>query len=292
MNIENIKSFIAVYKNRSFQKAAETLYITQPTLSSRIKSLEQGLGTTLLARQKGGVVLTKDGEIFLPYALQIVDNYERAIMDISRIPRTVSIGCLTSFSQTILPKVLAILHRDYPHMTPDIIVGTSSELSKKIENGTCSFAILQESLDDNLQHIFVYEDPILFVVSPDHYMAQDNRTYPRKEILHEPLIRFEPKLDYWEKLEDYAGKRGINLNICFQTNRSHTVKAMVKENIGGSFLPELLVHEDLANYKLCNIHFEPDLQLFRRIECVYAQGPEPEFISQFIQALQMVLKKN
>lgn len=291
MNIENIKSFIAIYQSGSFQEAAKSLYITQPTLSSRIKSLEQGLGTSLLVRQKGGIVPTKDGENFFPYAIQIVDNYERAIMDLSHTPRMINIGCITTFSQLVLPKVLSVLHRDYPYITLNVIVGTSSELSKALKSGMCSFAIIQESLDNELQHISIYEDPVLFVVSPDHYMARSNRCYYLKEIFREPLIRFEPMLNYWQKIEDYATKCGVKLKIEFQANRTYTINAMVKENMGGSFLPELLIREDLDNGRLCNIRFEPDLQLFRKIECVYVNTAEPEFVPQFIRILQTVLKK-
>lgn len=290
MNIENINSFIAVYQHGSFQKAAEALYITQPSLSSRIKSLENGLGTSLLIRNKTGVSLTRDGQTFLPYALQIVDNYKKAVQELSHPARTINIGSITSLSQTVLPRVLSALHKDYPYIVPNIVTGTSADMTENVRSDKCSFAVRQASPDDGFAHIPIYEDPVLFVVSPDHHMAKSDRIYPLKEIFYEPLIRFEPKIDYWKKLEDYAASCGAKMHVEYHTNRSYTVSAMIKENIGGSFLPELLVHEDLANGKLRCVRFEPNLHLFRTIECIYPIGPEPEFMALFIQMLQNALR--
>lgn len=76
MNIDEIKSFLAIYKYKSISQAALSLYITQPTLSARITGLEKKMGTKLFHRSWQGVELTENGKIFLPHAVKTLANYE------------------------------------------------------------------------------------------------------------------------------------------------------------------------------------------------------------------------
>jgi len=76
MNIDDIKSFLAIYKYKSISQAALSLYITQPTLSARITGLEKKMGTKFFHRSWQGVELTENGKIFLPHAVKTLANYE------------------------------------------------------------------------------------------------------------------------------------------------------------------------------------------------------------------------
>lgn len=75
MNIEHIESFLYVVKYKSIHKAANALYLTQPTVSARIKSLEDSLGITLFHREGRSISLTESGKEFIPFATNIVESY-------------------------------------------------------------------------------------------------------------------------------------------------------------------------------------------------------------------------
>ncbi len=75
MNIEHIESFLYVVKYKSIHKASHALYLTQPTVSARIKSLEESLGTALFNRDRRGLSLTESGKDFIPFATNIVESY-------------------------------------------------------------------------------------------------------------------------------------------------------------------------------------------------------------------------
>ncbi len=75
MNIEHIESFLYVVKYKSIHKAANALYLTQPTVSARIKSLEETLGTTLFHRESRSLTLTESGKEFIPFATNIVESF-------------------------------------------------------------------------------------------------------------------------------------------------------------------------------------------------------------------------
>src|SRR5699024_1637107 len=104
MTINEIKSFLAIYKYKSISQAALSLYITQPTLSARMTGLEKKMGTKLFHRSWQGVELTQNGKIFLPHAVKTLANYEH-LEQLSKY-----------FNQT-----MNHLNSDTPHVTTEKI---------------------------------------------------------------------------------------------------------------------------------------------------------------------------
>lgn len=78
MNIDHIESFLYVIEHKSIHKAAQALFLTQPTISARIKALEGNLGTQLFTRHGRSLQLTAQGESFIPYAKKIVETYRKS----------------------------------------------------------------------------------------------------------------------------------------------------------------------------------------------------------------------
>lgn len=78
MNIDHIESFLYVIEYKSIHKAAQALFLTQPTISARIKALENSLGTQLFIRKGRSLILTEQGQSFIPYAQKIVDTYRKS----------------------------------------------------------------------------------------------------------------------------------------------------------------------------------------------------------------------
>ena len=78
MNIDHIESFLYVVEYKSIHKAAHALFLTQPTISARIKALESSLGTALFIRKGRSLILTEQGISFIPYAKKIVETYRKS----------------------------------------------------------------------------------------------------------------------------------------------------------------------------------------------------------------------
>lgn len=143
INIDHVISFIYIHRFKSFHKAAKKLYITQPSLSSRIKTLEKNLGVKLFNRSTRVIELTEDGETFLPYANQILNSYLKAKMSLSKSSYTLTIGSIISVSMSFLPKMVYDFQQINKHTSIEIITAKTVSITEKLLKGECQIAITE-----------------------------------------------------------------------------------------------------------------------------------------------------
>lgn len=152
MEIRVLEYFLAVAREENITKAAESLFITQPTLSRQLSALEQELGCELFIR--GGnkrTVLTEAGLLLKRRAEEIVELTEKTSQEFSKpldvLEGTISIGAAESFSAKIIADVMKIFLRDYPKVKFDIFSNNAASVSEKIDKGLLDFGILIEPID-------------------------------------------------------------------------------------------------------------------------------------------------
>src|SRR5438067_2079346 len=112
MNIENIEAFVYVNHFGSINKAAEALFLSQPSVSSRIQSLERELDTKLFERVGKKLILTEHAKEFLPYAVQIIQFYKNGKKQLKKIESSkhLVIGCTELVSNYLIPQVISIFN--------------------------------------------------------------------------------------------------------------------------------------------------------------------------------------
>ncbi|MBO9600405.1 MAG: LysR family transcriptional regulator, partial [Cohnella sp.] len=131
MNIENIEAFVYVIHCGSFNKAADVLYLSQPSVTARIQSLERELDCKLFDRQGRQVQMTEEGKRFLPYAQQLLTTYRKGKQDINRkksLPGEFRIGCTASVSNYIIPELLPALKQRFPDTHYRIVTGVTDDI--------------------------------------------------------------------------------------------------------------------------------------------------------------------
>src|SRR5699024_4957861 len=114
MNISNIETFIYIYHLSGFNKASNALYLTKPTITSLIQSLEKDLDAKLFYRNQQKVTLTEAGKVFLPYAYRIYNSYKEAKIQMGQEIQELSVGSITSVSTSLLPKMIANMKEAHP----------------------------------------------------------------------------------------------------------------------------------------------------------------------------------
>ena len=140
MQIKQLEVFVHVARLKSFSKAADALYLTQPTISAHISSLENELGTKLVIRSTKEIQLTTTGSILLGYATQILGLCERAEQEVktasSDIQGALSVAASTVPSQYLLPRILPSLRKRYPKVFFQIYQGDTNQVAQRVfENG-------------------------------------------------------------------------------------------------------------------------------------------------------------
>ena len=177
MQIEELKTFVAVVDSKNFTKAARLLNISQPTVSLHIKNLEASLDTSLLTRNSRSFQVTPAGHLLYERAQEMIDLTNRTKVELTQtasLKGILRIAASPVIAQAILPDVLTRLHAKYPDLQLELITAPSNDIvrllkSKKADVGCSEVNNLPSS------EVFM-EDELLLVASATHPLAQKRGT--------------------------------------------------------------------------------------------------------------------
>jgi DNA-binding transcriptional LysR family regulator len=271
MDFKQIDAFVNVAKYNSFSKAAEAIYLSQPTVSAHIASLEEELGTNLFDRRGKEVRLTHAGTLFLEYAINLINMRNTAILSISEIDKKIS-GKLSIASSTtpcrfILPSLVKTFHDLYKNVTFDIKEGSTKKVVDMIISGNSDIGIVGEIIPDSRLNYDKISNDSLTVISCDKALPDDMSF---EELLkHDFIIRengsatrhiFENSL----KGNGYSTDR---MKIFAVVSSLEAVLQFVKNGVGISIVSELAC-SDYIKTGLIRKHKVPGLEITRGIYIV------------------------
>lgn len=252
MDQQSLKAFIAVAEQQSFSLAAETLFITQPAVSKRIKLLEQQLNCRLLDRSIKQITLTQTGLALLPRAKKIIqdmDDCKQLMSDLTgHTMGTLSLATSHHIGLHRLPPILQQYVKQHPDVDLDIHFMDSEDACHAVEQGDMEIAVvtLPNKQWKNIQTQTVWIDKLCAVCHNNHPLAQ-SRNIELKELLHYPAIL--PSKDTFTRniIEHTLKDHPVPLKINMETNYLETIKMMVSVGLGWSILPCSMLDES------CNI---------------------------------------
>ena len=173
MDLWQLKIFCKVVELKSFSKAGEAVHLSQPTVSSHIKDLEDHFGTRLVDRLSRKVLPTKAGELLYDHAQRLIalrDRTETAMAEFSgKIKGNLIIGGSTIPGGYLLPRVIGLFSRRYPDVLLSLKVADTSEILSKVLSGHIEAGVVGARSNDKLLHqIPVADDEMCLVVPNDH----------------------------------------------------------------------------------------------------------------------------
>ena len=151
LKLEHLRTFLAVARFKSVSRAAEALHLTQPAATSRIKALEDSIGTALFDRSAAGMRLTKRGDMLLHYAEQfqhLTELVEEHVVDAVGVDRFMRLGVSETIAQSWLPDFVGVLHKKYPQLKIEISVDISVNLRDQLLGREIDLAILLGPISD------------------------------------------------------------------------------------------------------------------------------------------------
>lgn len=177
MELRHLRYFIRTAELLHFTKAAESLFISQPTLSIHIQQLEEELGSELFARVGRKVQLTEAGEIFLRHARRAVSEVEQAATEIDAttglLRGHLSIAALPAFSSTVLPGWLTAFNTIHPEVNVSARSVTSEDIERGIVSGEISLALSYVPPQHNeITGIELFDDDLVAVMHKSHPLAR------------------------------------------------------------------------------------------------------------------------
>ena len=177
MNIDQLKTFLAVVETHSFTKAAKTVFLTQSAVSLQIKRLEQELGVSLFTRFSKTFKLTNAGKALIQYAGQIIRIHDEAVLSVSNreMRGHIRIGAPEDYISPFLTRILSRFSKDHPRVKVDVISNLSINLKKAVDQADLDFALCTEMREGGS---VVFREPMAWISSAKYRQHETTGPVP------------------------------------------------------------------------------------------------------------------
>lgn len=288
MNIENMEAFVYVIHYGSFNKAADALFLSQPSVTARIQSLERELDCRLFDRIGKQVQMTDEGKRFLPYAQQLLQIYRKGKQHVQhkqQLPNELRIGCTVSVANYLIPGLLPEMKLRYPQIQFKLQTGTTDELANKVLNKEVDIAFSRPVSHPGIRSIKLLLDPIRLHVYAGHpFLQEENLSI--EALGDEPLVFFECGALDWLRIHRVFESLNRPPRIEFQTDNSETAKKLVLQKAGICFLPGICARQEVEEGKLFPIDFPETSGISMQTCAISLQGENTEILQEFAAILK------
>ncbi len=254
MNLKQLEAFVQVAEGGSFSKAAKELYLTQPTISAHIASLEKELSVRLFVRNTKEVGLSDDGKDLYKYARQIVDLEkkieERFGEKDSGEKHCITIAASTIPAQYLLPKVLIRFNERYPEEQIKIIETDSTKVVTQIVEHMADVGFTGTVLEKkHCKYIPFYKDELVIITPNTEKYRKLKQESPEdiRWILDEHVIMREEGSGTRKEAKKQLKRAGVNpseLDIIASIENQETIKKSVRQGMGVSVLSRLATKDE------------------------------------------------
>lgn len=271
MDLDQLHTFLEIVRLKSFSKAAQTCYRTQPAISAQVRQLEQELNTTLFERLGTKISLTTAGRIFAEYAEQILELRRRAqdtINELDRVPRgELVIAANEATCIYVLPWVFSEYKKMFPNVQLSVDRAYGSRVVEAVLENLADFGITQLPVQEKkLQVAPIHSDEIVLLLPAKHPLAVKKHVSAR-DLIGQPLLlpksgTTRARLNSWlEPVED-------DIQISMELDSTEMIKRFVMAGLGCSFLAASNCREELAAGKLAAAALGPE-PLIRKVGLIY-----------------------
>lgn len=250
MNLRDLRYLVALADLRHFGKAAEACFVSQPTLSTQIRKLEEALGATLIERAPRKVMLTAAGKDAVHRARRILAEVD-ALKDAARrsadpAAGSLRLGVFPTLAPYLLPHVVPALHERYPQLELLLVEEKSDLLLQRLREGTLDAALLALPVHDEQLHAqCLFEEPFLLAVPDGHPLAR-HKTLGIDDLDAESLLLLEDGHCLRDQALDVCRLSGAREKSGFRATSLETLRHMVAAGVGITLLPALSVQEPVA----------------------------------------------
>lgn len=234
LDIEHLKTFVAIAELRSFSKAAKHLCLTQSAISQRVKRLEDELNNDLISRTTREIVLTEPGEKLLVFARQILalEQEVRETLKNDLQGKVIHIGAPENFVSKDLLSSLSVFYQKYPKTRFEITVDLSQKLHTLYDQGKLDIVVVRQKAGSG--GIFIRRKPLVWIDSRDH---------PSVQCRPLPLVVFPPDGLYRDDIFHLLDRMKRSWHIALTSPVLSGILSAVSHGIGISMVPRSALRE-------------------------------------------------
>ena len=245
MNLTQLNYFREVVEKRSFTGAANTLFISQSTLSKSIRALEEEYKVILINRGAKEFEVTEEGKILYTYAVRILDYYEQQTAELAERLRhsgsSLHLGLPPTAGAIYFYSVIHKFQKIYPEIDLQIEETTSKEIIEKVANGRMDAGVIIEPFSDNrFEKRRVFTSEAVLLVSKQHRLAK-KRSVDFKDIRQERILMINSNYMYYDLVKEKCLEAGFMPQFAFESYQWEFIFEMVANDQGVTILPKPLI---------------------------------------------------
>jgi LysR family hydrogen peroxide-inducible transcriptional activator len=257
MNLRDLQYLVALAEHRHFGRAANACFVSQPTLSTQIKKLEDELGVPLVERTPRKVLLTEVGRDISARARTVLNEIEqiRGVARRTLDPEsgTVRLGIFPTLGPYLLPHVLPLVRKAFPRLELLLVEEKTATVLRLLHEGKLDAGILALPLhEDSLHHEFLFEEPFLLAVSEAHPLAHKQGQLKLSDLSNQNLLLLEDGHCLRDQALEVCHLAGAGEHSGFRATSLETLRQMVAANVGITLLPVTAVKPPVAQVE--NLH--------------------------------------
>lgn len=288
--LEHYRVFCKVVQNKSFSKAAQDLFLSQPAVSQAVRQLEEQLGTQLLLRSSKKVELTAEGKLLYEYASSALGLLESAEHQLGGL-HELKVGQLRLAAGDITARHLLLpalehFHQLYPQVHLSIFNRTSMGSLELLRAGRIDAAFLNLPIEDDRITVH-WERPIHDIfVAGEKFSFLKEKTLTLRELAAQPLIMLEEKANSRLYVQRFFLRKGIELNPEIELASYELMGELARINLGLSCMVREFCAEELRQKKVFEVNLAESIPA-RSIGMVSLKGVSlPPAASRFLELLQ------
>ena len=291
IQLVQVEGFLEVARRGSVSRAAEALFITQPTLTARLQGLERELGTPLFLRTPHGMRLTDAGRAWIPFAERalraLVDGRDALEQVTTASAGHLMIAAAPAVSTYVLPELLERFVATHPRVEVSVRTGHSEDVVELVLRDEVQVGLGRAIHHPDLELRPFHTEELVLVCAPDHpFTKRANVTMA--EVAGERPIMFDRSSSYYEITQSAFLSAGVSLRGGMELDSTEATKKMVERGLGIALLPRTAVAREVAGKTLSMVKMKdsPPMQntivAFRRRDA----GAPGAIVAAFLELLE------
>ncbi len=254
MDLWQLHIFCKVVELKSFSRAGEAIHLSQPTISSHIKDLENHFNCSLIDRMGKEALPTKAGELLYQYACRLLtlrNETESAMAELlGAVKGRLIVGGSTIPGNYILPGVIGRFSGNHPGIAISLLIGDTKKIIDDCLSGAIEIGVVGAKVEDKRIYRKKLLEDEMCIILPKHHKWQKKQSITLDTLLTEPFIIREKGSGTLKSIQLHLSQRGVsieNLNIVAEMGSTTSVIQGIKNNIGISILSTIAVKEELRS---------------------------------------------
>ena len=242
MEFKQLEAFVAVIDYGSFSEAAHKLYLTQPTISAHVRSLEEELHTKLILRTTKKTTITTRGYQLYDSAVRMLEIRNNLLENFTGVQKhMIDLAASTIPSSYLLPEILAAFGKTHPDIYFHSLQADSVESINRVLDGTVDLALVGQNTRDETCVFLPFCQDELVIATPitNHYLSLQNKTVTFEDFIKDPIIIREKGSGTKKEMDLFLEQIGIkpsDLNVIARMNDLEGIKKSIVNGLGISIL--------------------------------------------------------